>query len=230
MSKQKKRAPSIAEARVYRELKTAITAGQFRAGAVLVQEDLCRQFRASRTPVRDALTHLQAEGLVLAIPNKGVVVRDFSPKDVHDIYEIRTLLESAAARSAAGRIPRASLETILSQASVLNAKQTTSFDLVKDLGTALHRLIIDASGNVIMKETLNRMETLIEVSRIPFRQARERLGKINREHIEIAQALVKGDGELAARLMEHHLALTREAHLQILLGRGYPPQRAVNQR
>jgi DNA-binding GntR family transcriptional regulator len=91
-------------------------------------------------------------------------------------------------------------------------------------------LIIDASGNVIMKEILNRMETLIEVSRIPFRQARERLEKINREHIEITQALIKGDGELAARLMEHHLALTREAHLQILLGRGYPPQRAVNQR
>ena len=106
---KKERAPSIAEARVYRELKTAITGGQYRAGSVLVQEELCRQFKASRTPVRDALTHLQAEGLVVAMPNKGVVVRDFSPKDVHDIYEIRALLESAAAQDAVGRIPKASL-------------------------------------------------------------------------------------------------------------------------
>src|SRR5574341_1376588 len=98
MPAKKPRAPSIAKARVYRALKSAITARQFRAGSVLVQEELCKQFRASRTPVRDALTHLQAEGLVLAMPNKGVVVRDFSPKDVNDIYEVRALLESAAAK------------------------------------------------------------------------------------------------------------------------------------
>jgi hypothetical protein len=53
------------------------------------------------------------------MPNKGVVVRDFSPKDVHDIYEIRALLESAAAKDAAGKIAKASLETIIAKASVL---------------------------------------------------------------------------------------------------------------
>src|SRR4030095_5784415 len=160
MAKKKERAPSIAEARVYRELKTAITGGQYRAGSVLVQEELCEKFRASRTPVRDALTHLQAEGLVVAIPNKGVVVRDFSPKDVHDIYEIRALLESAAARDAAGRLSRADLERIIKKASSLNPKRQFSFDLVKDLGSELHHLIIAAAGNLIMKDILDRMDTL----------------------------------------------------------------------
>lgn len=228
MAKRKRRAPSIAEARVYRELKTAITSGQYHAGSVLVQEELCRKFKASRTPVRDALTHLQAEGLVVAMPNKGVVVRDFSPKDVHDIYEIRALLESAAAKDAAGRIAKASLETIITKASVLGAKKNFAFDQVKELGTELHRLIVDASGNLIMKDLLNRMETLIEVSRIPFRQAHERLREINQEHIDIARALMKGDGDSAGDLMERHLILTREAHLKILLGRGYGTHRAIN--
>ncbi|HEV8722606.1 MAG TPA: GntR family transcriptional regulator [Candidatus Binatia bacterium] len=228
MAKRKRRAPSIAEARVYRELKTAITSGQYHAGSVLVQEELCREFKASRTPVRDALTHLQAEGLVVAMPNKGVVVRDFSPKDVHDIYEIRALLESAAAKDAAGRIAKASLETIIAKASVLGSKKNFAFDQVKELGTELHRLIVDASGNVIMKDLLNRMETLIEVSRIPFRQAHERLREINQEHIAIARALMKGDGQLSADLMEQHLMLTREAHLKILLGRGYAANRAIS--
>jgi DNA-binding GntR family transcriptional regulator len=156
MVKKKQRAPSIAEARVYRELKSAITAGQFRAGTVLVQEDLCRQFRASRTPVRDALTHLQAEGLVVAMRNKGVIVRNFSPKDVHDIYEIRALLESAAAKEAAGRIARADLEAIIARATVLNAKKQFAFDQVKELGTALHRLIIEAAGNAQSHGHLDR--------------------------------------------------------------------------
>lgn len=227
--KNSRRAPSIVEARVYRELKIAITSGHFRPGAVLVQEQLCKEFHASRTPVRDALTHLQAEGLVVAMPNKGVVVRDFSPKDVHDIYEIRALLESAAARAAAGRIPKANLDAIVAKASALNAKKRFSFDQVKDLGTDLHRLIIDAAGNLIMTDLLNRMETLIEVSRIPFRQAHQRLEEINQEHIEIARALLKNDGDSAAELMRHHFILTKEAHLKILLGAGYGLYR-VNQR
>lgn len=220
MAKKKERAPSIAEARVYRELKTAITGGQYRAGSVLVQEELCRQFKASRTPVRDALTHLQAEGLVVAMPNKGVVVRDFSPKDVYDIYEIRALLESAAAQDAVGRIPKASLKAIIDKASALSSKRNFAFDDVKELGTELHRLIIEASGNLIMQDLLNRMETLIEVSRIPFRQAHERLKEINQEHIYIAKALLKGDGDSAAELMKNHFVLTKEAHLKILLGSG----------
>jgi DNA-binding GntR family transcriptional regulator len=229
MMKKKRRAPSIAEARVYRELKLAITSGRYRAGSVLVQEELCRQFKASRTPVRDALTHLQAEGLVVAMPNKGVVVRDFSPKDVHDIYEIRALLESAAAQDAAGRIPQASLDGIVSKASALSSKKNFDFDQVKDLGTELHRLIIEASGNLIMKDLLDRMETLIEVSRIPFRQAHQRLEEINQEHIDIARALMRGDGDLAAALMKKHFISTKEAHLKILLGRGYRTPRTASQ-
>ena len=91
---------------------------------------------------------------------------------------------------------------------------------MKELGTELHRLIIEASGNLIMQDLLNRMETLIEVSRIPFRQAHERLKEINQEHIDIAKALLKGDGDSAAELMKNHFVLTKEAHLKILLGSG----------
>ena len=227
--KKNLRAPSIAEARVYRELKSAITGGLFQPGSVLVQEELCEKFRASRTPVRDALTHLQAEGLVVAIPNKGVVVRDFSPKDVHDIYEIRALLESAAARDAAGRLRREELEAIIKKASSLNGKRDFSFDLVRDLGSELHHLIIAAAGNRIMKDILDRMDTLIEVSRIPLRGAAGRLRQINQEHIKIAQALLAADGELAADLMKKHFFLTKEAHLKILLGSGYGWSKAANQ-
>jgi DNA-binding GntR family transcriptional regulator len=197
---------------------------------VLVQDVLCVRLCASRTPVRDALTHLQAEGLVVAIPNKGVVVRDFTPKDVHDIYETRALLECAAAKDAAGRISRAALKSVLQRTAALQAKNEFSFSAVKDLGTELHRLIIAATGNLIMKDLLNRMDTLIEVSRIPFRQAHERLGEINQEHIDIARALLKGDGDRAAELMRNHFILTKEAHLRILLGGIFAMSRTGSQR
>jgi DNA-binding GntR family transcriptional regulator len=221
MAYRKKRAPSIVEARVYKALKAAIMAAEFPPGSVLVQEELCRQFRASRTPVRDALTHLQAEGLVIALPNKGVAVRGFSPKDVHDIYEIRALLESAAARQAAGQIARPALQALIQRAKGLQARRELSFEQVKKIGTELHRLIIEAAGNAIMLDLLNRMDTLIEVSRIPLRGASERLKEINREHIEIARALLSGDGSIARELMARHFRLTKEAHLKTLMGTRY---------
>jgi len=118
----------------------------------------------------------------------------------------------------------------VAKASAIASKKNFAFDQVRDLGMELHRMIIDASGNLIMQDLLNRMETLIEVSRIPFRQAHERLKEINQEHIDIAKALLKGDGSAAAELMKRHFILTKEAHLRILLGRGYRPLGAVNQR
>jgi len=215
------RSPSIGEARVYRELKTAITSGLLKPGSLLIQEELCRQFRVSRTPIRDALTHLQAEGLVVALPNKGVVVRELSAKDVYDLYEVRLLLESAAARAAAGKANQEELKAILAEVLPLTQRRNLSFEWVRKTGSKLHRLIVAFSGNRIMRDILDRIGALIDLSRIPFRESSDRLEQINREHIEMIQALLKGDGELAADLMRTHLSLSREAHLKLLMESTY---------
>lgn len=207
----------IAEAPVYRELKKAIMSGLFRPGSVLVQEHLCEQFRASRTPIRDALTHLQAEGLVVAIPNKGAFVRELSAKEVRHIYQIRILLETAAARDAAAKANRQELKAVLAEVLKLKHKKALSFDSVRKVGVKLHRLILVSSGNGIMREILDRIDSLIEVTRIPFRESSERLKQINDEHIDIVRALLRGNGEMAAELMETHITLTREAHLKIFM-------------
>lgn len=208
----------IAEARVYRALKKAILSGDYPPGCVLIQETLCREFRISRTPVRDALTHLQAEGLVVAIPNKGVLVRELSQKDVHDIYEVRLLLESAAARDAASKVNEKEISGILERLQQLKTGQDSSFESVKKVGDELHKAILLSAGNKIMKDILDRIETLIELTRIPFRKSFDRLERINQEHIEIAEALLRGDREKTGELMRNHIALTQDAHLKILMG------------
>lgn len=206
---------------MYRELKKAIMSGLFRPGATLVQDNLCKQFRASRTPIRDALTHLQAEGLVVAMPNKGVIVRELSPKDVQDVYTIRMLLESTAAKDAARRVDPKELKALLQVMMQIEKKGDSSFDSVREIGSRLHRLIVVSSGNRIMTEILDRIEALIEFSRIPFKESVERLEQINREHIDMVQALLRGDGDMASDLMRSHISLTREVHLKILMGGEY---------
>jgi DNA-binding GntR family transcriptional regulator len=221
---KKQRAPLIAEARVYQALKKAILSGQYRPGCVLIQENLCREFRVSRTPVRDALTHLQAEGLVVAIPHKGVLVRELSQKDVRDIYEVRLVLESAAASDAAIKVNKREMGAILNRLLRVRGRKDFSFESVKKVGDDLHRVILVSSGNRIMKEILDRIESLIEVTRIPFRQSYDRLEQINQEHIEIAEALLQENPQKAGELMKNHIALTEDAHLRMLLGRTHRSQ------
>jgi DNA-binding GntR family transcriptional regulator len=221
---KKERAPLIAEARVYQALKKAILSGQYRPGCVLIQENLCREFRVSRTPVRDALTHLQAEGLVVAIPHKGVLVRELSQKDVRDIYEVRVVLESAAASDAAMKVNKREMGAILGRLLKIRDRKEFYFESIKKVGDELHRAILVSSGNRIMKEILDRIESLIEVTRIPFRESYDRLEQINQEHIEIAEALLQEDSQKASELMKNHIALTEDAHLRILMGRTGRPQ------
>lgn len=216
--RREQRAPSIAEARFYRALKKAFLPGKYPPGCVLIQENLCREFRITRTPVRDALTHLQAEGLVVAIPNKGVLVRDLSQKDVRDIYEVRLLLESAAAGDAAGKVNKKEMSEILEELQQLKFHKDFSFEAVKKVGGELHRAILVSTGNRVMKEILDRIDTLIEVTRITFRESSARLEQINQEHIEIVEALLQEDHEKAGALMRNHIALTQNAHLKILMG------------
>ncbi len=92
---------SVAATELIRE---AIVDGRLEPGRRLKEEELARELGISRTPIREALLMLQAEGLVDATPNRGAMVRVHTPEDLDDLYQLRALLEGYAARRAAARI------------------------------------------------------------------------------------------------------------------------------
>ena len=92
---------SVAATELIRE---AIIDGRLEPGRRLKEEELARELGISRTPVREALLMLQAEGLVDAIPNRGAIVRVHTTDDLDDLYQLRALLEGFAARRAAARV------------------------------------------------------------------------------------------------------------------------------
>src|SRR5437867_1687707 len=92
---------SVAATELIRE---AIVDGRLEPGQRLKEEELARELGISRTPIREALLMLQAEGLVDAVPNRGAMVRVHTPEDLDDLYQLRALLEGYAARRAALRI------------------------------------------------------------------------------------------------------------------------------
>src|SRR3954452_7665921 len=98
--------------RVREQLQHAILEGVLKPGERLRAEALAQRYGTSRTPVREALLQLEAQGLVEVEPNRGAVVRAFDRADLLDLYEVRALLEPAAAARAATRIDRAGIERL----------------------------------------------------------------------------------------------------------------------
>jgi DNA-binding GntR family transcriptional regulator len=86
---------------VYQTLREAIVEGRLHAGDSLIEWHVARQFGTSRTPVREALLRLEAEGLAVRVPRRGLVVRHVSDHEIREVYAVRTALEALAAREAA---------------------------------------------------------------------------------------------------------------------------------
>src|ERR1700682_3154662 len=100
---------SVAATELIRE---AILEGRLEPGARLKEEELARELGISRTPVREALLMLQAEGLIETVPNRGAVVRTHDADDLIDLYQLRALLEGYAARQAAARVSDEELDLL----------------------------------------------------------------------------------------------------------------------
>ena len=89
---------------VYRKIREGILNGDFAPSTPLSEYQLASQFELSRTPVREALTRLEHEGMVRTVPGIGTLVSEITPHDIMEIYQVREQLESYAARVAAERM------------------------------------------------------------------------------------------------------------------------------
>ncbi len=100
-------------ARIYSAIKQQIIDGRYAPGARITELGIAAEFSSSRTPVREAMRQLMADGLVLFKPNSGTVVRQWTPDQVHEIFELRVLLESEIAAHGARRISGAEIDELL---------------------------------------------------------------------------------------------------------------------
>src|SRR6476646_5070508 len=117
--------PETSAVRVREQLQDAILEGVLKPGERLRAEALAQRFGTSRTPVREALLQLEAQGLVEVEPNRGAVVKAFDAADLLDLYELRALLEPQAAARAATRIGDADIArlTVLSDDDATTEQQ-----------------------------------------------------------------------------------------------------------
>jgi DNA-binding GntR family transcriptional regulator len=151
---------------VYEELRTAIVQGSIRPNERLIETDLAERLEVSRTPVRESLLRLAGDGLILS-HRRGWVVREHSPDEIRQVFEVRAALEGFAARLAAERATDEELVRIVTihEDYIDSVRQTARGQLLEH-NDAFHEAVILAAHNQLLGERIHANSQYYFIHRI----------------------------------------------------------------
>jgi len=179
---------------------------------------LCAQYRLGKAPVRMALNRLAHDGLVRAMPRRGYMVAPVTVKNIHDIFELRLMLEPAAAHMAAGKVDARRLQALdeICRAGYQpgDLKSTSRF---LDANKAFHVAIAQATGNARLADTVEQL--LDEMTRLLHLGLglRNRSQEMQQEQRSLVKALSRGDGDTAERICREQIEAARNMVLSAIL-------------
>jgi DNA-binding GntR family transcriptional regulator len=188
-------------------LREEILSGRLQPGAILNERDLAERLGVSKTPVREALTLLDNEGFVQTLPRKGYFVSAISVQDVHEFFDLRVILESAAARGAAAKITDEQLEELEKLAVKGDSAETPSEQL--DQNIRFHDYIAGLSGNARLAALIRKLH--LEMQRMIA------AGYLTHEHKKLLSAFRRREPERAAEAMQEHIRTVRDKVLRAAL-------------
>jgi len=195
--------------KVYRVLKEAIIKGFLEPGTKLLENKIAEKMQVSRTPVREAMQKLVAEGFVKTSPNKKMIVSEVSLADIKEVLQIRGVLEGLAARITAKKINRQEideLENVVTQMRLhVTKKNLSSYCKVDD---EFHDLILNICGNKWVIQIRDNLGSFIYRSRIKSLSVPGRLRHSLKEHQAIMESLKKHNSAEADRLSQIHMENT----------------------
>jgi len=201
--------------RVFEALRQEILALGLKPGQVVVEAEIARRFRVSKTPVREALALLQQHGLVAALARRGYLVTTVTVTDLHDMFEVRVALEGAAAELAASRMTAeelAHLDALTRPPQALLRRRVTgqpdraTMQALLDYNRRFHLAIARASRNERLARLVER--SLDEMMR-PIAT-----GYPADEHGAIVAAFRTGDPARARAAVVDHILMTQERVLK----------------
>lgn len=191
--------------RAYAALLDGIQSGDLRAGSVLGEVEQAARLGVSRTPLREALRRLAADGLVVQQSPRVTVVADLDADDIRALFEIRRALEETSARLAASRGDAALFASLAAEFAGVDLSAAAGRDAYYALIARFDTALDAAVANDYIASALRTVRThLVRVRRMA-RDRPTRLAASIAEHRTIAQALAARDGDLAAHATHVHL-------------------------
>ena len=193
-------------------LRGDIFSGALGPGSFIDETVVCERLRISRTPLREALKVLAAEGLVRHEPRRGSFVREVTEQDLDDIFPVIALLEGRCAYEAAQHASDADLEAL----DILHERLTqhASANRINEYyatNLAIHEAIIALASNRWLAQVIADLRKILKLARLQQLHAPGRLAQSLSEHLVVYAALRARDGDGAEAAMRTHLTRQRDA-------------------
>ncbi|MDH3228272.1 MAG: GntR family transcriptional regulator [Alphaproteobacteria bacterium] len=187
-------------------LRDMIVEGELAPGERIREQAVCDLLGLSRTPLREAMKVLAAEGLVMLQPNRGATVSDPSPADIADTFRVIGALEALAGELACERVK----ENEIAEIRVLHyqmALHQTRGELREyfRLNQRIHETLVELSGNNVLIETHRQLGGRIRRQRFVANRSGDRWEQAMEEHEQMLEALAARDGKRLAEVLRRHL-------------------------
>lgn len=215
---------------VYSIVKQRIVEGSYVGGTRLTETSLSREFGTSRTPVREAIRLLVADGFLRFKPNSGAFVRAYSRQEMRDIFDLRMLVETEVAASAAHRITAEAIQELEEIQDRIEARgadiEQDNLDRMAPLNRRVHTIIGQACDNERLLDTLRNVMEVKLVMDTYRRYTPQQLARSFHHHRELIDAFRARDAGWARAVMACHL---RSAKLAMLGTEGFEAESMMGQ-
>lgn len=187
-------------------LRDMIIHGDLDSGEKIPEKELCAQFAVSRTPMREALKVLAAEGLVNLEPNRGARVSSITVRDLEDIFPVLGALEALSGQLACRNITDPELEQIKSlHAQMLEHYERRELHLYFKINQKIHESILATARNHTLSDNYHALSGRVRRARFTSNMTDARWDQAMEEHEEIIVCLENRDGEALASILRNHL-------------------------
>ncbi len=208
---------TIAE-QIYQTLRGDIFAQRLRFGEKITTKELQEKLGASSTPIREALTRLQKDGLIVAQPNVGMRVVSYTRKDVLDIYTLMTELDTVALRLACAGGKCAAMTAQLQEVQAQAVKLLMRGDVAgwEELSDEFHTIFYRYSDNSRLSDAANKTRSQMTVFTYAYQQEETNREEIQYQHDAVVHCLEAGDVPAAEEALRRHFASSMEKALRAL--------------
>lgn len=198
-------------ANLYTEIQEDILTGRLKSGTKLTEKKICEDYKVSRTPVREALRQLQAEGLIGNVPNRGAFVLGFSEQDIEDMLELRALYEIQCVRYGISRITPEELDELTETFEFMEF-YTMKNDIPKmmNINAAFHQIIYNSTHNRILIRIMTDYQNYLKHRGPSNYYAPGYLAAVLEEHRAIYSAFLSSDVEAGVLAMKEHMEKTKK--------------------
>jgi DNA-binding GntR family transcriptional regulator len=192
-------------------IREGIMEGRLLPGERLKEDMIAKELEVSRTPVREAITMLEAEGLLETQQHRGAQVRSYTPAQLEEIYDMRSILEGYAARRAATRLTQRELSRLRSSVERMEKLQPKDLEHLVQQNGIFHETILQAADSERLVTMVSQIRALPLIYQSYAWYTPEQLSLSLEYHQRVLSALEARDAERAEADMRHHLFNAREA-------------------